>query len=117
MLCDPHQQDGEQRILMFASDDSLELLQESESWFCDGTFKTVPKLFAQLYTVHAKHHGHIIPVLYALLPNKQEETYTRMLTALSEVCPELAPTTITTDFEQAAINAFQGKFPEARLQG
>ena len=36
------------RILIFATDASLQLLASSNHWFMDGTFKIVPELFFQL---------------------------------------------------------------------
>ena len=40
------------RILIFATGRSLNFLQNGDNWFMDGTFLTVPRQFAQLYTVH-----------------------------------------------------------------
>ena len=110
-------ENGPERILIYASAEGIRMLRESEKWYADGTFKTVPRLFTQLYTIHVNHHGHILPAVYALLPNKQEATYTRMLNALAGICPGISPTSITTDFEHAALNAFRSRFPGARLQG
>ena len=41
------------RIFMFGSPDAVTLLNQSTDWFADGTFKTVPEIFYQLYTLHA----------------------------------------------------------------
>lgn len=47
-------------------------------WFADGTFKTSPLIFSQVYTIHVLiKENIIIPTIYALLPNKTEETYIR----------------------------------------
>ena len=40
------------RIIGFATEDNLRLLCESTDVEGDGTFKTAPKLFHQLYTLH-----------------------------------------------------------------
>ena len=48
----------------------------SPSWFMDGTFKTAPELFFQLYTIHSCTANRVLPCVYALLPNKQQATYT-----------------------------------------
>ena len=83
----------------------------------DGTFKTVPLLFYQLYTIAVKKGGHFLPVVYALLPNKTQETYETLLDLRKETNDDLSPTNITIDFEKAIINAIYIKFPESHIQG
>lgn len=68
------------RIIVFATKRNLECLGRAGAWFCDGTFKVVPSLFYQLYTVHALCNGIVVPLVYGLLPNKTEETYRRYVT-------------------------------------
>ncbi len=61
--------------------------------------------------------GKIIPCAYALLPNKTQETYTRLLRGLTTRGVVLNPTTVMTDFELAAQNAFEEVFPNVQLTG
>lgn len=79
----------------------------------DGTFKSAPKLFAQLYTMHVRVHGNFVPVLLAFLPAKDERTYRRLLglicasaTAVNLVFGKQG-TVIHCDFEQAVITSVQ----------
>ena len=51
------------RILIFATDRSLADLAFSASWYADGTFKAVPRVFEQLYTIHCEHHGLLVPAV------------------------------------------------------
>ena len=44
-----------QRILIFGTQHNLDMLQASQCWLADGTFKTAPNLFAQVYVLHALH--------------------------------------------------------------
>ena len=44
---------GKDRILLFASDQQLELLFESHTIFMDGTFDITPCPFQQVYIIHA----------------------------------------------------------------
>ena len=60
----------EARILIFSTPKNLEYLRTSEEWQLDGTFKTAPQMFAQVYTVHARVEGQMKPMMYALLPRK-----------------------------------------------
>ncbi|RWS19101.1 uncharacterized protein B4U80_11224, partial [Leptotrombidium deliense] len=66
-----------QRIVVFSTNDFAQRLANSEMIFADGTFKSVPKLFAQLYTFHAKYDEQMITLAYCLLPNKSAATYER----------------------------------------
>lgn len=65
------------RLILFATQRNLECLGGASAWFCDGTFKVVPSLFYQLYTIHALKNGITVPMVYGLLPNKTEATYRR----------------------------------------
>ena len=42
-----------QRILLFASSEQLKMLSNADSILMDGTFSTFPKMFDQVYTIHA----------------------------------------------------------------
>jgi len=42
---------SEQRIIIFYTSDSLDLMSESDHWFSDSTFKSAPPIFNQIYTI------------------------------------------------------------------
>jgi len=71
----------------------------------------------QLYTIHVIRFQKVFPAVFALLPNRTEATYIKMLTALKALAPTMNPHSITTDFEKAAKNAFQVVFPNAAQYG
>ena len=108
---------GDERILIFASPEQLQILQTSIDFLVDGTFKVVPEVFYQLYIVHAVYRQHVVPVIYALLKRKNDDTYQRMVEEIIKVAPDWSPTTVMMDFEQASINAFQRLFPSVTLSG
>lgn len=56
-------------------------------------------------------------MVYCLLQDKSSTTYNRLLDAVKELLPNAAPDTIVTDFEKAAMDAFQQKFPSCRVTG
>jgi hypothetical protein len=58
----------------------------------------------------------VIPVVYALLPNKAGVTYDRLLNVLT-LEHAFKPSTVLVDFEEAAINAFSTMWPDASLHG
>ena len=44
--------DSPARILIFSTETNLKALTTTGHWFADGTFKTAPELFYQIYTIH-----------------------------------------------------------------
>ncbi|CAN7993984.1 unnamed protein product, partial [Ixodes hexagonus] len=99
------------------SPDMLALLGSSRQWFADGTFKVAPALFYQLYTVHCKVNGAVIPAVYVLMKSKTEAAYTKLLSVLKNKCAAADPSTVLLDFEQAAINGFRRVFPSCQALG
>ena len=108
---------GDDRILIFASDEQINVLQTAEEFLVDGTFKVVPEIFYQLFIIHAVHRHHVVPVIYALLRRKSAETYTRLIEEVLKVAPNWSPRSVMMDFEQASIISFQRTFPNAALSG
>jgi hypothetical protein len=105
------------RILIFGTARTTRLLVQAQHWFLDGTFKIVPELFYQLYTVHALISGDVIPCLYVLLPNKTQATYLRLFQEMKALVPDLQPSTMTMDFEKASMNAAIAIFPTVSIHG
>lgn len=105
------------RILIFSIRRNLRLLAASQHWYMDGTFKTAPALFEQLYTIHGIRFNNVIPAVFALLPNKSELTYSHLFDQLKILEPTVAPQSIMTDFELSAINAIGNHFPNANRRG
>ena len=56
----------EDRMLVFSTEENLTVLASCKHYFMDGTFKTVPVIFDQLYTIHGIKNGYGIPLVYAL---------------------------------------------------
>ena len=58
------------RILIFGRKTWVYILRDSDVWYVDGMFKLSPLLFYQVYVIMARKYEGVIPILYALLPNK-----------------------------------------------
>jgi hypothetical protein len=109
---------GEDRLIILGCVELLDGLARSSLWLADGTFKVVPSLFLQLYSIHFQFVTGINPAaVYCLLPNKTRATYDRVLVEIKRLVPAADPTVILTDFESAAITAFCNSFPAARVTG
>lgn len=105
------------RIMMFATAENLEFLKNADVMLIDGTFKSSPVLFAQLFVFHGFRSNTSFPCVYCLMPNRTTATYTRLLDALKALSPGLAPRTIMSDYERSSINAFEDAFPLAEQKG
>ena len=112
------------RIIIFGTKCNVETLNTSSVWLADGTFKVAPKLFFQLYVVHALkggpdtfENGHMLPSLFVLLPSKSENIYRKMWSKIKDLCPTACPSHIIVDFEMASINAFRKYFPHTTIKG
>uniref|UniRef100_A0A5S6QFP8 FLYWCH-type domain-containing protein n=1 Tax=Trichuris muris TaxID=70415 RepID=A0A5S6QFP8_TRIMR len=73
------------RLLIFGRHSYMAWSAHIKHLYADGTFKITPPLFAQVYILMAERDGFVLPVLYALLPDKQETTYRRMFEAVKEM--------------------------------
>ena len=111
--------EDEDRLLIFASDWAIEKLCHCDMMFCDGTFKTVPEQFAQLFTIHGKYRNFVFPFVFCLTTRLDENTYHRVYDVLKEKAVELglqlAPKKIMMDFELGNINAARAAFPRAEV--
>ncbi len=109
--------DDPDRFLLFTTEENLDILEVNTVWHADGTFKSCPSLFYQIYTVHAVMNGHTIPLVYFLLQRKTEDQYVKALNQLKQQNPCLEPSEVVVDFEKAPINAFLTVFPKVQVRG
>ena len=113
--------DDADRILMFYTITGLRHLVNSRIVLCDGTFRTCPKPFFQLYSFHGIVRENSFPFVYTLTMRKTESTYKRMLLHLKDHAAmlhlSLSPEVVMMDFEVAALNAVRAVLPESRLKG
>ncbi len=109
--------EDENRILLLGHQDLIQELNMATLWFVDGTFDVAPSIFSQLYTFHCKVGSSYPPCLYALLPNKDGQTYYSLLHSMVNLMQDPNPSRILLDFEMAAVNNFREVFPNALLQG
>ncbi|KAL0859457.1 hypothetical protein ABMA27_010627 [Loxostege sticticalis] len=114
------------RMLLFCTKQNIRLLRDSPVWIMDGTFKTTPGLFVQIYSIYGivgydTEYKKIVPLVYCFLVDKTEETYMvvfrELLAYAEELEYNLSPQHIITDFETAVINVVKIYFPEANHSG
>ena len=109
---------GLNRVIILGCLELLDGLARSDVWLADGTFKVVPTVFFQLYSIHFNFGSGINPAAcYCLLSNKTNESYGIVLHEIKRLVPLAAPKKILVDFERAAMTAFSEVFPEATITG
>ena len=109
---------GANRIILMGCNELLDGLARSDVWIADGTFKVVPNVFFQLYSIHFTFSAGINPAgLYCLLPDKTAGTYGRVLDKLRQLVPLAGPRTVLVDFEKAPIIAFRTAYSNVRVTG
>jgi hypothetical protein len=59
-----------ERILLFTIKANVQYLSQSPYWIIDSIFKTVPRIFYQLYTIYgpvdAEENSKILPLVYCM---------------------------------------------------
>jgi hypothetical protein len=117
---------GKERVLVFSSNQQLELLFNSDIIFMDGTFSTTPENFDQVFLIHVQLHNQgeeiilylIIalsfspkgmPVAFCLLPNRRATTYIDVLQRFKaeaiKINKVFEPKRVISDFESSFIAA------------
>jgi hypothetical protein len=109
---------------MFSSNEQISLLLNSTICFCDGTFKSRPKIFQQVYIIQCLVDDEgkqkrwifcmicfdlfmfsVFPVMYALTFNRKRKTYEEMIKVLLRLAADrnkiLTVHTIVSDFDEA----------------
>lgn len=74
---------GNNHLLVFGADQDIERQAAPRFWVMDGTFKTSPNLFYQVYTIHGfvgeMNYGQTFPAVYCMMTGKTTEIYKEML--------------------------------------
>ena len=104
-------------IIVFFNEDMKSLLLREKVWSIDGTFSVCPSPWKQLYTISVIIDHHVIPVVYALLRNKNERSYNELILVSKKLIEGISPDIIIADFELAALNSFKRYFPGCRVTG
>jgi hypothetical protein len=107
--------------LAFGTLENLRRLFAADTWYMDGTFKTCPVLFQQLFTIHYIVGNRSFPALYCLLTGKAESIYRRLFQEIRDLSVRynipIATQNAMSDFEQAIRNAIRFIWPTWTVQG
>jgi hypothetical protein len=77
--------------------------------YVDGTFKSAPQFFHQLFTIRGLSNGHYVPLAFSLLTNKHQTSYEDVFRHTASEAAKLGvnvfPPNVCADFETAIHNA------------
>ena len=93
------------------------MLERSQRWYVDGTFRIAPPIFAQVYVLLCEELGGVHPVAYGILPNKRRDTYDRFFQMIRNLRPNASPATVSCDFEINSFRAIAQIFQNADIHG
>ncbi|KAK3747193.1 hypothetical protein RRG08_035739 [Elysia crispata] len=113
--------DDETQIACVYSPSAMVYLHRNQDMFDDGTFKSCPKHFEQLYTIITFADGMYVPVAFFLLPGSSKEVYQNMFKLLHSLHFEVTGSCLEgkilhLDFEQAAHAAAKLGLPGLALK-
>lgn len=110
-----------ERVIILSTKKNVKLFRHSDTIFSDGTFKSVPDQFLQLYTLHGVFMGVILPLVFMLCSHKTEQTYNTLYEQLKLYAASInVPLHFqhgVTDFELANMNALRRAFDGIQIHG
>ncbi|CAF4286796.1 unnamed protein product, partial [Rotaria sordida] len=109
LLMDYYLKRAKERVVIFSSDQQLNLLFSSDVIFIDGTFSTAPENFDQVFLIHIQQFNQGLLVVFGLLPNRRTTTYMDLFKRLKEeaiaINKVFEPKQVVSDFESALVSA------------
>jgi len=115
-------QDNYWGIVIFSTDENIEMPGRCTDVYIDGTFRTTPHPYTQYVTVHGKLGDSVMCLASCLLTGKTTAQYRKLIQCLRTNVRRVThhrrqPQTVICDLEQALIIALQTEFPRTRIRG
>ncbi|OAF71890.1 hypothetical protein A3Q56_00328 [Intoshia linei] len=112
----------ENRHIIFATDQMLQLMTNAKTWYMDGIFKIVKKPFSQLFNIHVfikeRDHTKQVPVLFVLMTSRSKKDYKKLFKKIKGLLTgDVKLKKGVMDFEAAVWKEFPDIFPGVKLQG
>jgi len=113
--------DFENSIIGFSTKINLDVLCDVKNIYIDGTFKSCPKYFTQIFTIHGYYKDSYVPLVFLLLPTKESNIYVKAFQHIINYCTSLSltfsPSEIYVDFEIGIHNAIKEVWTDVRIKG
>ncbi|XP_075240630.1 uncharacterized protein LOC142336032 [Convolutriloba macropyga] len=127
LLYDNHEFNPERRVILFITDDHLNLLCNTSKVFLESALPVPPFIFAQLLLIQAAlpEPNVVVTLGYAFMGSRNEISYIEIFQALKSKARDLGVTmqsfmhgVVFCDYEKPAVNALKRVFgSNTRIQG
>lgn len=114
--------DNDWGYAIFATDNCIQTLRTCRTVYIDGTFRTCPRPYTQVLTILGDVHGHVVPLVHALMHTRGVGSYRQVFQRVKAKVRQLthhrwSPRVVVCDFEQALRSAIQTELPACRIAG
>ena len=110
----------EKNVETFSCITNLQFLSSIDVLHVDGTSKSAPKFFHQLFIIRGLSNGHYVPLAFYLLANKHQTSYEDVFRhTVSEAAKfgvNVSPAVVYADFETAVHNAVTTVWPGGEVK-
>ena len=101
---------------LFSTD--LSQLRQSRTSYMDGTFRSCPRPYGQLFSILGKYLGFVMPLVLVLMENRTIGYYRQVLQAVKAAVRRVThhrwrPQNVITDFEVGLKTALETELPAA----
>ncbi|GFG40094.1 hypothetical protein Cfor_10981, partial [Coptotermes formosanus] len=105
---------------MFSRKTNSQFLSSIDVLYVDGTFRSVPKFFHQLFTIHGLNSSHCVPLAFFLQANKHQTSYEDVFrytfAEAAKLGVSVCPTVAYADFETAIHKAARTVWPGCEIK-
>ena len=108
-------------VAVFSTDVELRFMANAQTIYMDGTFRSAPRPYTQVFTIYTDYMGRVIVLAVALQTGKQQQQYDEVFAILirdmTRVNVNIHIGEVVSDFELAVFNAVRLAFPIAQISG
>ena len=112
--------DNDLGILIYATDENLEIFRQCSEIYCDWAFHTCSRPYEQYFTIHGKYRNRVLCLDNCLMVSRNIADYRNIFQTLNTQIRELTghrwrPRGVICDFEQVLIAALETKLCNAQV--
>uniref|UniRef100_A0A914NP03 FLYWCH-type domain-containing protein n=1 Tax=Meloidogyne incognita TaxID=6306 RepID=A0A914NP03_MELIC len=105
------------RVIVYGTNLNIARLSNCDTWLAESIFQTNFDTFHHLWIIFVFYREQLIPFIFCLLPNKNEETYQTALLAILNAVGEMRPKFFIINFEREIENIIKKLLPQTQIRG